>query len=146
MFFDTPVQAIGTVSLAMVCSYAVWRGGRPERLAAILVALDWFATPFFENHDAFKHPQFAVLALDGAVMVALLCIALTSDRYWPLWVTAFQLFELLMHVAMATDHRVRPRAYYIGIEIGSYLMLAALALGAWLEAPRRPAPPTAVSL
>jgi hypothetical protein len=101
--------------------------------------LDWFATPFFENHDSFKHAQVAVLGLDSAVMLALFCIALTSDRFWPLWVTAFQVLELFMHIAMAMDHRVGARAYYIGIEISSYLILTALAVGTWLEAPRLPA-------
>jgi hypothetical protein len=38
---------------------------------------------------------------------------------------------------MLIDHRVRPIAYFIGMELASYLMLLALAVGTWREGPRR---------
>ena len=121
----------------MACGYAFWRGGKPERLAAALILADWVLSPALVINDTYNHMQIAVFAIDGLLMFALISIALRSDRFWPLWATAFQLLELLMHIAMLVDHTVRPRAYYVGMEISSYLILASLALGAWLEAPRQ---------
>ena len=137
MSFDTPIQTIGTIALLMACGYAFLRGGGPERLAAALIFTAWCATPLVQNHDALRHAQYAVFALDGVLTLALLGVALANDRFWPIWVTAFQLLELLMHAAMLIDHGVRPRAYWIGMEIWSYLVLVALLVGTWLEAPRR---------
>ena len=136
MYFDTPVQVISTVSLVLVCAYAVWRGGRPERWAAALVFIDWFATPLLQNQRDLGHIQIAIFVLDGAFTAAIFGIAITSNRFWPLWMAAFLLLELVMHVAMLVDHRVRGRAYFIGMEIFSYFSLLALAIGARIEGPR----------
>ena len=90
------------------------------------------------------HFEISVFAVDSSVLAALLLIALTKDRFWPLWATAFQFLELLMHVAMLIDHHVSARAYFIATELTSYLILLALALGTFLEAPHapRPSPPS----
>jgi hypothetical protein len=141
MYFDTPVQAISMLSATLTCGYALWRGGGPERLASSALLLDWYAAPLMENHGDLQHAQMAVFAMDGVVTLVLLLIALRTDRFWPLWVTAFQILELLMHLAMLIDHKVYGRAYFIGIEISSYLMLIALAIGTYLETPRQTEPP-----
>jgi hypothetical protein len=143
MSFATPVQICSSIALLLACSYALWRGGRPERLAAVLIFLDWEISPVLGNHDAFKHAQIGIFALDGVLALALLLISLSTNRIWPLWVAAFQILEILMHAAMLIDPHVRARAYYIGMEIWSYLMLFALALGTWREA--SPKAPTAAA-
>ncbi len=135
---SSAAEMIGRIAVIATCAYAVWRGGAPERLAAAVVGVDWLATPLLEGRDAYHHLQTAIFALDGTAAAILLAIALRSDRYWPLWLAAFQILELLMHVAMVADHHVSALAYYVGMEIASYLMLAALAAGVWLEGPFSP--------
>ncbi len=122
---------------ALSCGYAVWRNNGLERLAALLILLDWMVSLLVASHD-FNHAQSAVFTIDGLLAVALVWIATRTRRFWPLWAAAFQIFELLMHLSMLVDHHVQPRAYFIGIEISSYLILVALVLGAALENPRRP--------
>ena len=137
MYFRTPDEILGYCCLFLTCGYAIWRGGAPERWAALLIVSDWVLTPLIGNHDAFRHAQTNVFVMDGGLALALLCMALYTDRFWPIWVTAFQILELLMHAAMLIDHRVGARAYFVGIEISSYLMLFALAAGVWLERPEQ---------
>jgi hypothetical protein len=135
MYFSTPVQAISTVSTLLVGGYAIWRGARAERLAGALLMLDCLTTPLLQGHNAFHHTEFAIFAIDGLLALVLTGLALVTNRFWPLWAAAFQFLELVMHVAMLVDHGVRPIAYFIGMEISSYLILAALAVGTWLEGP-----------
>ena len=144
MYFHTPTQAISTIALLIVCGFAFWRGGAPERIGAGLCMLDWTLTPVLQHFSNRHHFEASVFAIDSIVLGGLLLIALTRDRFWPLWATAFQLLELLMHVAMLIDHHVSARAYFIATELVSYLILLALALGTFLEAPRR-APPAAAA-
>jgi hypothetical protein len=133
MYFDTPVKAISMMAATSACAYALWRGGKAEKSAGALLLLDWYATPILENQHDLSHAQVSIFALDAVVAIVLFLIALRSNRFWPLWVSAFQILELVMHLAMLVDHRVRPIAYFIGVEISSYLILLALAIGTWLE-------------
>jgi hypothetical protein len=135
MYFHTWNQAGNTLVAILACGFALWRGGKPERLAAGLILLDWMITPLLQNQGNLTHIQISNFCLDGALTLALGGIALSSNRFWPIWVTAFQILELLMHVAMLADHRVRPIAYFIGTELASYLILLALVIGTWLEGP-----------
>jgi hypothetical protein len=136
MYFASSVETIATLSVILACGYAVWRGGGAERLAASLLLVDWLATPLFQVYGAPARVQHPILVMDTIVAAALFVIAMMSNRFWPMWMTAFQALELLMHVAMLLDQKVHARAYFVGIEISSYLILLALLAGTWLEAPR----------
>jgi hypothetical protein len=134
MYFHTTTQTVSSLTLLVVCGLAFWRGGAPERIVASICFLDWTLTPILQHVSDRAHFEVSVFAVDSLVLGALLSIALTKDRFWPLWATAFQLLELLIHVAMLIDHRVSARAYFIGTELASYLILVALALGTLVEA------------
>jgi hypothetical protein len=136
MYFASSVETIATLSVILACGYALWRGGRAERLAASLLLIDWLATPLLQVYGAPGRVQHPILVMDATVAAALFVIAMVSNRFWPMWMTAFQALELLMHLAMLLDHKVHARAYFVGMEISSYLILLALLAGTWLEAPR----------
>jgi hypothetical protein len=137
---------IGILLAMLACGYAIVCGGKPERVAGALILVDWIASPLLASGDAFHHTQLAIFMMDSVLTLVLLFIAMSSKRFWPLWVAAFQVLEVLIHIAMLVDHGVRPRAYFIGIEISSYLILLALAIGTWSEAPRRAPPQGSVAL
>ncbi len=137
MHFDTPAQVISNLSLVLVCAYALWRGQRSEWWGAVLTFAAWTLTPLLQDVSRLENVQLAIFAVDGTYTVGLLGLALRSQRFWPLWAAAFMILEVIMHVAMLIDHQVRARAYFIGMEIFSYLALGALLIGTWLESPRR---------
>jgi len=133
MYFGNIVQTANTASAVIVCGYALWQGRGPERLGGAALLADWLATPLLLKLGDPHHMQAAVFAADSAVAALLLSLAIFKNRFWPLWASAFQILELLMHLARLLDHQVGPRSYFIGMEISSYLILVALAVGTWLE-------------
>ena len=137
LYLFTPEQCFSTACCVLLCGFALLRGGKPERIAAVLLLFDWLSTPLLQGHDAYRHAEMPIFLMDGVVSAALILIALSTNRYWPMWAAAFQILEVLMHVAMLIDHKVRPRAYFIGMEISSYLIIFALALGALFETGRQ---------
>lgn len=56
-------------------------------------------------------------------------IALTCNRYWPLWATAFHSIGVLTHLAVFFDKSIVPQAYATGQGMWAYPVLAALVLG-----------------
>jgi hypothetical protein len=136
MYIQTVSQAVSTLAVTAVSVYACWRGGGAERLGGIVTFLDWMLTPLAEKLTGIRDVELGVLAIDALFLVVLLSIAFKSSRFWPLFAAGFYVLEVLMHMAMAVDAKVGARAYFVGMEIFSYLTLAALAVGVWFETPR----------
>ncbi|MFN3512541.1 MAG: hypothetical protein ACK41C_05830 [Phenylobacterium sp.] len=136
MFLRTLPQQVWFVALVVVCILAFWRGGRPERLVAVLWAISWLISRSVYNYDNWIDPQWSVLAVDVGVLIAFAALAAYSDRTWLLFATAFQLLNVVTHVAMIVDSEVRARAYVYGLVIWSYMVLAAIGVGAWAEGRR----------
>jgi len=142
LVFVTPAQQIWTLSMLLVSGFALWRGGRPERWVAVANVLAWILTPLAYRNDLID-PQWGVFLVDVAFLVLLAVLAMTTDRNWLLFAAAFQLLAVMTHIAIAVDRGVRTLAYFRGLVIWSYLVLGALAVGAWMfRRDRRPAAPS----
>lgn len=120
-----------------VSAFALWRGGWPERTVALGNLAAWAAsTVAFDQLSPTTDP-WALLAVDLCFLALLLYVALTSDRYWPLFAAAFHLLGVVVHIAILVDHVIRALAYMHGLAIWSYLVLIALAVGAAAQNRRR---------
>jgi hypothetical protein len=138
MPYTPPLSLIVWVaSLLLVSAYALWRGGRPERIVAVANLIAYAATLAAEDTRDFFDPQIGIMAVDIGFLALLLALALRSDRSWLLFAAAFQLLAVVIHVAIAAEAEVRSLAYFRGLIIWSYLVLASLAVGSWCEARNR---------
>jgi uncharacterized membrane protein (UPF0136 family) len=70
--------------------------------------------------------QLNVLLIDAAALLSFAFIALRSRRFWPLWITAFQLIVVVAHVAKYFYPGVLSPAYAIGESIWSLLQVVLL--------------------
>jgi hypothetical protein len=62
------------------------------------------------------------------VLAALWGIALTSNRFWPYWVTAWQLIAVLVHLQMVIFANILPAAYgYVTMYLAFPMVLLMLA-------------------
>ena len=119
MYVQTLDQWVSLTSLILCCGLALWRGGRPERIAGLTMILAWFATPLVQNASQMFGPQSGVFVVDVLLLLVLLALALACDRWWPMAATGFQGVVTLTHLAAALDTQVAPRAYYVA---GSLLL------------------------
>ena len=74
------------------CAFSWLRGGRPERLAMVILVADfqlshWMIRPLASRYSGVEH---ALLAIDLTALLAFYAMALVSSRYWPIWMAALQ--------------------------------------------------------
>lgn len=122
------------VALFTVCLIAAWRGDRDARIAAGGYLLN-YAIGVFVYRARSNETQWAVLALDVALLCLLVWLALHSRRHWPLFAAGFQLLAVVTHVASALDPTLGGWAYITASIIWSYLVIFAVGYGGW-TAPR----------
>lgn len=111
--------------------YAFRYGEYPEKAGAVIIAaasvLTFVSSATPGNH--YNALETEIFVVDIATWVALLRLALTSNRYWPLWATAFHSIALVIHVAVLIDRSIVPQAYAAGQGFWAYPVLVALLLG-----------------
>lgn len=127
----SPLQWASHLSLIVVALYALRVGGTPERLTACALALAYVASPYAQLFTSLVEPQYGVLLVDTALLVVLLVLSLASNRRWLLFATAAHGLGVLTHLAAVADHALLPRAYLSANIATAYLVLGALAFGAW---------------
>src|SRR5438045_9465493 len=121
------------ILLALVVLYAVTRGSRDERYVALICLFGAAVTtlvlsPLAERFQGVEMPVFAV---DIAVFVGFLAVALRSERFWPLWVAGLQLTTLMGHAVEGLDTTLLPRAYAASLNFWAYPIILILAVGTW---------------
>jgi hypothetical protein len=131
VFVNHLPQEIWRTALVATCGFALWRGGRPERIMALAFLIASFSQPLVLNTSNWLDPQWGVLAVDCALLALLIGLALRTDRTWVLFCSAFQLLSVIIHVAILVDRSVAPLPYRRGLVIWSYLALVTLAWGSW---------------
>jgi hypothetical protein len=146
MTFGALYQWANLVALLLSIGVAALRGGWPERTAAAAMAAAWLASAILHNADQLHGPQQLIMAIDLTLFVVLLTLALTSDRWWPMWACAFHGLSVVLALAMLADPGVWSRSGFIAGGVFSYLTMLALFLGALgLRRPARAAAPDAAS-
>lgn len=135
--------------LLVTCGYALWRGRKYERIAAVVFLSATILSVV--SHQAlqvrYHRLDIGEVVVDSAVLIAVVGIALVSDRFWPLWVAGLQLVNSMAHILKATTGDLPPWAYAVAERFWSYPILIILFIGAWRqhrrrlnETPHKPAP------
>jgi hypothetical protein len=71
------------------------------------------------------------MLVDTAMLVTIVALALYADRFWPLWLAAFQVIQVVAHVPELLIPQLLPTAYGLIISVWAYPMLVILAIGTW---------------
>jgi len=80
--------------------------------------------------------EWGALLVDVTLLGILVGVALYSDRFWPLWLAAFQALGTGGHMVRGLDHGISPLAYAILLASWSYPMIALLVIGTMRHADR----------
>lgn len=144
-----PRYVIFWIILLTACGYALVRGGRYERLAAILFLAATLVSVLahLSLWAGYRAINVGEVAVDCVVLITVVGIALVSDRFWPLWVAGLQLVSSMAHILKVITGDLPPWAYAVAERFWSYPILVILFIGAWRqhrrrlnESPHEPAP------
>lgn len=121
------------------CGYALVRGGTDSRLVALAFLIGNYATFALRSPLAgsYSSVELGILAVDIAAWAAYTYVALTSQRFWPLWISGLQLTASLGHILKAFDADLLPLAYAAALRLWSYPILIILFVGAWRSRQRQ---------
>ena len=119
--------------------YALWRGDRDSRLAATICLVAVAMTQLLLHPVAHRYGSIegGVVAVDAATFAGFTLIALSSSRFWPLWISGLQLTTLIGHGLKAVDWTLVPRVYGAALIFWSYPILLIVMAGAWRAHRRR---------
>lgn len=133
--------------LLVSCGYALWRGRKYERIAALVFVTATIVSIIGQSllPVYYVKVQTSDLVVDSAVLVAVIAIALVSDRFWPLWVAGLQLVDSMSHLMKAVDADLLPTVYGAAERFWSYPILLILLIGAWRQNHRTLSGPEAPS-
>lgn len=117
--------------LLAVCAYAIWRGGRDERIIAATCLAGTAATMFVISplQQRYAGVEEGLLLVDLAVLAGFITVALRSKRFWPLWVAGLQLTTSIGHLLKGIDQDLLPQAYGAALQFWSYPILLILLIG-----------------
>lgn len=122
--------------LAAVCIFAFARGGREERLAALVcIAASLASFGIYLGVEGYEAVQPPIAAVDILTLAAFVAISLKTARFWPMWVAGLQLTSATGHVLKLVEPGLLPIAYATALASWSYMILLILAVGT-LRAPK----------
>ena len=127
------------ILLVLVVAYALWRGGRDERHVGLICALGVIFTRLVISpvSERFESVEYQVMAVDLAVFIGFLVVALRSERFWPLWIAGLQLTTLTGHALKGFESDLLPKAYGAALTFWAYPIIFILAVGTWRSHQRR---------
>ena len=119
--------------LLLTCGYAILRGGREERTAALACLAASIATQFVVAPLQLRYSQveYGALGIDLAMLGLFTALALRSGRFWPLWVAGLQLTASMAHLLKAVQLDLLPHAYAAAIRFWAYPILLILVAATW---------------
>lgn len=132
MIFSTIWPYLYYAFLFICCAYAVIRGSRSEYAGAGIMIAGSFATLFVGQviGATWTGLEFWIFVIDLVALLALIHLTIISDRFWPMWATAFHLLAVSIHTAIMVAPEITPWAFATGATFWAYPMLLALAVGA----------------
>ena len=131
MIFETLTPYIYYLLLLAVCMTASRYGSRDEIIGvAIMLSASVLTTISSQYLGTDWTGLFTfIFCVDAASFLAFFSLSLSSERFWPLWVTAFQSVSVLIHFAATVAPELAPRALATGAAFWAWPMIAMLALG-----------------
>lgn len=124
--------------LAFSVSFAIWKGGAPERVGGLLILgmLVWQYTAESIVPSRFTIVDPVPLITDMAGFLGFGFLALQARRFWPLWATSLQLLSLSAHFARWADLEVAPLVYALMRAAPTFGAMIALSCGTVLHLQR----------
>ncbi len=119
--------------LAFTFAYALWKGDRDARIAAVVCVAATVITHLLMSplNVRYQDVQFSSMVIDLALLAAFITLALFSSSFWPLWIAGLQLTASSAHFLKFLDSNLMPFAYAVAERFWGYPILLIIAIGAF---------------
>jgi hypothetical protein len=122
------------VVLAITVAIAIWRGGPTERRAAYIALFASVLTTAVMPFPTWTNMESAIFVIDLGVLLSFWQIAMRSGKFWPYWITGWQLISILGHLQKLLFIEILPRPYsllsiYISYPILLVIVIASIRAG-----------------
>ncbi|MDP1911846.1 hypothetical protein [Brevundimonas sp.] len=135
MFETIYAQLLLAVAI-LVITFAFVKGDEPERLAAAAYTMCTLATVMLGDGSSPSVPRWGFMGIEIVLLVVFVGIAWKSQRNWLIWAAAAQVLTVTSHVLIVANLRPPRDAVAAVINMSSYGVLIAMAIGtfwAWQE-------------
>lgn len=114
--------------LALCCIVTWFRGGAPERVAALILLFGTLASMLVapQSANGFNGFMVGLLLVDAAMFVAACGLAVCANRFWPMWLAALLGFGLYGHLLKFLLPGTWPLVYWMTQFFSSYPALILL--------------------
>ena len=136
--FVTIYSQLVLAAAVLAVSFAFWKGGEPERMAAAAYALVFLATLMIRGEGSLSLgvPRWGAMAMDVILLAVFIGLALHTRRSWLVWASAFQALIVTGHFLVAVNLRPPSDGFAAMNNLSNYGLLIAMAVGtfwAWQE-------------
>ena len=97
--------------LLTTVAVAMWRGGPLERWAAYTALLASVCTTLLAPNPDWSHIEYNIFAIDLVALASFWFIALKTQRFWPYWITGWQLIAIFGHIQKLMFVEILARPY-----------------------------------
>ncbi|MBN8842337.1 MAG: hypothetical protein J0H88_03735 [Sphingomonadales bacterium] len=97
--------------LLLTVAVAMWRGGHMERWAAYTALIASVCTTVLAPVPDWSHIEYSIFAIDVVALASFWFIAFKTQRFWPYWITGWQLIAIFGHLQKLMFSEILARPY-----------------------------------
>ena len=99
-------------ALLLCAAYASVNGGRTGKIgSAIFILATILSAAAVQMNPNWAGTSLELFAVDAGCLLALLILALMSNRFWPIWALGFQTVAVATHLATLSIPDVVPKSF-----------------------------------
>lgn len=125
--------ALFFIAFAMV----TLRGGATERLYFASLVIAAYLSHLLWAPPNTRAVYLGLVAIDVGALVALLVIAMSSDRYWPMWLTIALTLALVAELVFLLIGKMSPYVYWNLSAASFEVSCLSVIIGIMVEPPKR---------
>lgn len=128
------IGSIFLTLMAVSCGAAALLGGRDGRWIAFLYVLAIVGTHYARLAvPSWGNPHLPVFLVDAGLLVGLVAVALTSRRYWPIWIAGLHVLTVTSHASVWLVGTFDARVYFVLESVWAPVKLVVLLIGVLMD-------------
>lgn len=128
------IGLIFLILMAVSCGAAALLGGRDGRWIAFLYVSAVVGTHFARAAvPSWASPHLPVFLVDAGLLVGLVAVALTSHRYWPIWIAGLHVLTVTSHASVWLVGTFDARVYFVLESVWAPIKLVVLLIGVLMD-------------